>query len=472
MGALPGLLRLLEVFEPVLGPGLADRDAEIVVRPGELDPVSHAEQSVRGPLEPFDGDVPDLGTHEGEGVPDVDREAALQSGFVQVLDERERLHALFERIPIRPPLEGDPSEEPMGLRAPDAVSRILEDPLRLETALHGGVEIQVLPSDLAASEQQSSADPGGFRPEPLEGLGESPVRVAEMAESVVEVAQRFGHLGLLLPAVPRQRGQVEEHTLEMVRRDFGFVRGARGFGGPPVVLVGFRRHLPEEVVPAQLSEDRERGLGVHLLEDHRDLAVEHSEAALGERPIDARPELLFREREPLAPGSFRERPEVDEALELLRERFLLDPHRPHKEREIELRPDGARVGEDAQLLRREGLERRVRPTASRAHSGRLLRHRPRASRRSELNSCPEAVSLRGRTDIVPQGLSNAPQVGGAPWPSRSPRRLLPRRPPTAGCRSVGGFPSGDSLRSSSWRWRSTSGGGSPSESGSTTASTP
>src|SRR5208283_400425 len=107
------------------------------------------------------------------------------------------------------------------------------------------------------------------------------------------------------------------------------------------------------------------------------------------------------EREPFSARPLREDPSMDEPLDLLREPFLVDPHGPEKEGEVELRADGARVGEDAVLFGRERLERRIRAAGRRTLSCRSVRHRLRDNRRTELNTClgtpPDRRRSRGAT---------------------------------------------------------------------------
>jgi len=99
-------------------------------------------------------------------------------------------------------------------------------------------------------------------------------------------------------------------------------------------------------MPAELGELGGGGVGMHPLHHLGDLPVEHAQPALRERPVDPSAKLLLLEPEPSAARPLTKDPVVDEPLELLDQRLLGEAHGGGQEVEVELRPDGARVGED------------------------------------------------------------------------------------------------------------------------------
>jgi hypothetical protein len=140
-------------------------------------------------------------------------------------------------------------------------------------------------------------------------------------------------------------------------------------------------------MPSELGEHGKGRVGMRPLEHFPDLSVEDPKSALCQRPIDTGAELLLREREPLSPGPLAEDPDVNELLDFLGKGLLTDPHSPEQEREIELRTDGARVGEDPVLLGREGIERTGRALSGGMVPCRSVHHRLLVRRRSELSTC-------------------------------------------------------------------------------------
>ena len=78
---------------------------------------------------------------------------------------------------------------------------------------------------------------------------------------------------------------------------------------------------------------------------------------------------------------------MNELLDLLGEHLLVDPHGSEQETKIELRADGARVGEDTVLFGRERIERRACAVSRGTVPCRSVDHRSLVRRRSELNTC-------------------------------------------------------------------------------------
>jgi hypothetical protein len=388
-----------------------------VVRAGEVDPIAHLVQAADRALVPGDRFVADPGSEERERVPDVDREPPEKTGILGLLEGVERAHVLVERLPVRPLLEVQPAEEPEGLRPAEAVPDLLEQRLGLEGLTRSGLDIEVLPCDLRTGEEHRAPDPRLVGSESLERVREEPVGTREVAHREVQLTEGRVDLRELPAVVVGERGEVDLHAFEVVRRGLGVVLGARRVRGAPVVRTRLLADLPEEEVAAQLRDQVERRVRVRPLHRFRDLAVEHAHSALGERPVDPRPERLLREREPVPAGALGQDPLVDQFLETLSQRLFLRPHRRDQEGEIELGPDRARVGEDAVLFGGQAVEPRPVQGRHDLHGGRVG-HPDRSSAVTRLK-------LRSN-DARPSPFGSGTRTGLRPCRRRGARTAGPR----------------------------------------------
>ncbi len=348
-----GLPGLREVIETVLRMALAHRDREVVVRARELGPIGHRAELRHRAFVPLDGDRLHVRAEQGERIPHLDREGTDQAGVAVSLEELEGVHVLVERSGIVPPLEREPRHEPVRLRDADRVAGSLEQVPGLEGPLGRLVRDEVLAGDLGPSETESSGEAGFPVPGFLEGLAVVAVGGREVPYRVVQVPERFRDHRLLPSVALGQGRKVEEHPLEVVDRALGLLGLARLLGGPPVELEGLGRHLPEEVVAAQVSVQLGRRSGADRFERFSDLAVQHAQPTLGQRAVDPGAELLLGEREPVPARALDQDPLVYERLQVLGQLLLVRRHGGDEEMEIEFGADRARVHEDPMFLRCE-----------------------------------------------------------------------------------------------------------------------